>query len=70
MKQKRNLSGIYFRYKDPETGKWGNICFEDMTESEREEQMKNRPIDWHKRMIHALANTINDIGEHFEIIKP
>ena len=69
MKTARNLSGIWFRYQDPETKEWGNRCFEDLPEEKQDEYMKDRELDWHKRMIKILSNVINDIGDHFDIIK-
>ena len=40
MKTRRNLSGIYMRHQD-KSGKWGNICFEDMSETEIDDLILN-----------------------------
>jgi len=67
MKIARNLSGIWFRYQDPTTKKWGNRCFEDLPENKQDEYMKDRNLKWHKNMIKLLANTINDISEQLDL---
>ena len=69
MKTQRNLSGCYFRFKNPETGEWDNICFEDLPEEEQLKQMEPHDIEWHKRMIIILADTLNEIGEYTDIVK-
>lgn len=70
MKTKRNLSGIYFRYQDPKTGKWDNVVFEDLPENNQDEVMSGRSVEWIKSLAKQLANTINEIGEYTEIAKP
>jgi hypothetical protein len=67
MKIKRSLSGIYFRSKNEETGKFDNICFEDLTETEQDNFMKGRTDEWLMSLIKQLANTINKIGDQFDI---
>ena len=69
MKVIRNLSGIWFRYQDPETKKWGNRCFEDLPEEKQNEYMKDRELDWHKSMIKHLADVINVLGNELDLIK-
>lgn len=63
----RNLDGVYFRIQ--RDGKWGNICFSDLTETEREEVMKDREINWLKGLCNILANTIREIGDELDIIR-
>ena len=67
MKNKRSLSGIFFRYKNPETDKWENWCFEDLPEEEQNEFLDNRSTDWLKSLAKSLANTLNLIGDKFDI---
>lgn len=62
MKTKRNLSGIYFRAKNEETGKFDNVVFEDLTEQQQDEMMNNRSEEWLKSLAQNLANTINHLG--------
>jgi hypothetical protein len=61
----RNLDGVYFRAK--RDGNWQNICFTDLTSDEREEIMRDRPVEWLKQMIRILADTINRIGEVLDV---
>lgn len=68
MKIKRKLSGIYFRNKNKETNKWDNVVFEDLYEEEQDKQMDGRSEEWLKGLAKQLANTINDIGNKFDII--
>lgn len=68
MKNIRNLSGIYFRSKNEETGKYDNVVFEDLTEQEQDRVMDGRDIEWLKSLAKILANTINTIGDQFDII--
>lgn len=67
MKTKRNLSGIYFRSKNEKTNKFDNIVFEDLTEEEQDKMMDGRDLDWIKSLAKQLANTINMLGEQFDI---
>ena len=53
----RNLDGYYFRVK--RDGKWDNICWSDMTDEERDEQMTNRSEEWLKSLCKGLGNVIN-----------
>ena len=66
MKTKRNLSGIYFRFKE-ETGKWGNWVFEDLPEEKQDEYMNRRGEEQLKSLAKNLANTLNNIGDQFDI---
>lgn len=67
MKTKRNLSGVYIRslYND----KWDNVCFEDMTDQQRDEWMKGKSATVLKQLVLILADTLNEIGDQFDIIK-
>jgi len=66
MKTKRNLSGIYFRSQD-ETGRWGNTCFEDLDEARQDEIMNGYDKEALMRLAKKLADTLNTIGEQFDI---
>ncbi len=67
MKVERNLSGIYFRAKNAESGKFENKVFENLTEQQQDEVMMNREKEWVKALAKQLANTINIIGEQFDL---
>ena len=62
---KRGLSGIYFRSQDPETGKWENIVFEDLSREEQEKYLEGRSEEWFKSMILQLATTLRQVGDEF-----
>lgn len=68
MKEKRNLSGIYFRSKNVLTEKYENVVFEDLSEDEQDKMMEGRSEEWLRSLVKQLANTINDIGNRFDII--
>lgn len=68
MRQPRNLSGIYFRYQNPETGKWENWCFEDLPQQERDKMMENRSSEWLKSLANQLANTLMVAGDNCNIL--
>lgn len=67
MKTKRNLSGIYFRVKNEETGEIDSVVFEDLSEQQQDEMMNGRSEEWLKSLAKKLANTLNNIGEQFDI---
>jgi len=66
MKEKRGLSGIYFRSKV--NGKFENIVFEDLPDSEQD-VILDKNSDWVKSLAKQLANTINEIGDKFDIVR-
>lgn len=68
IKEQRNLSGIYFRFKNPETGEMENRVFEDLLPENQDEIMKDRDIEWLKSLSKQLANTLRDIGDRFDIM--
>ncbi len=67
MKTRRNLSGIFFRVKKDKTGKFDNVVFEDLTDEQQDKMMDGRTVEWIKSLAKQLGNTINEIGNEFEI---
>ena len=63
---KRNLDGCYFRVQ--RKGVWENVCFSDLTAQERDEMLKDRSPEWLKGLCRHLADTIQVIGEQFNIM--
>jgi hypothetical protein len=53
----RNLDDIYFRIE--RNGKYENVCFSDMTESEQREVLKDKPI----RFVTEVALEVNEEGD-------
>lgn len=66
-KTKRSLSGIYFRYQNPETERWENWCFEDLPLEKQKEIVNDKGAEWAGNLAIALANTLNKIAEQFDI---
>lgn len=62
----RNLDGIYFRVK--RNDKYENVCFSDLTETEREEVCKERPAEWFKSVAYHLADCLKKIGNELDIV--
>jgi hypothetical protein len=65
-KMNRNLDGIYFRVK--RNNKYENVCFSDLTETERDEICKDRPAEWFKSVAYHLAERLQAIGDVFDIV--
>ncbi len=65
-KTKRNLDGMWFRIK--RDGKYQNICFSDMTTEERLEVLKDKDVEFMRRMCLILAEKMREIGDKFDII--
>lgn len=66
-KEQRNLSGIYFRVKRPAGFK--NVCFEDLSAEEQNEVVADYDKIALLSLSQQLANTLNEIGNHFDIAK-
>ena len=65
--KKRNLDGVFFRvFRD---GKWDNVCFTDLTESEQIEMLSGWEKENLTNMCLHLARTIRGIGDQFDITK-
>jgi len=73
-RMQRNLDGIYLRVE--RDGKWQNICYSDMTPSERDEVARKRAetstpaeqAQWWRSTADALADALYDIGEHLGLV--
>ncbi len=65
----RNLSGIFFRHKNESTGKFENVCFEELPETRQREIVKVNTQEWSENMIVMLANTIREIGDDCDLSK-
>ena len=65
MKNKHDLSGIYFRFKNG--SKWENWCFEDLPEPEQDVILEKKEREWLISMVKRLADTLHDLGDQFGI---
>ena len=63
----RNLDGCYFRVE--RGGKWQNICFSDLTETERAAILGDKPATWLKSLCCHLADTLKEIGDQLDIVR-
>lgn len=63
----RNLDGAFFRVK--RDGKWKNVCFSDMSTEERLEVLKDKDIEFVKRLCLIMADELKQIGDKFDIIR-
>ena len=64
---KRNLSGIYFREKQPDWT-FDNVCFEDLGEAKQDEILSTKNVDFIKGLAKSLGKTIKRIGDQFDIM--
>jgi hypothetical protein len=67
MKTKRNLSGITCRVH--REGKKVNVCFEDLDHAEQLKLLATKDQSWILSLAISLADTLNEIGEEFNIEK-
>lgn len=66
---KRNLSGIYFRSKNEQTGVVENVCFEDLPDNEKDLVLTNFSHDQLRSLVKMLSRTIREIGDELDIVK-
>ena len=66
-KMDRNLDGVYFRIKRGDH--YDNICFSDLTKTERENVLSGKSIEWVKSLCYSLADSLKEIGDQFNIVK-
>jgi len=72
-RMQRNLDGIYFRIE--RDGKRTNVCYSDMTPSERDEVARKRAesatadeqAQWWRSMADLLADALYDMGEQLGV---
>jgi hypothetical protein len=60
---RRSLSGVFFRFKNPETGKMENRTFEDLPLEERMKKLENRDEQWLRALCNILADKILQIAD-------
>ena len=61
----RDFDGIYFRVF--RCGKWTDVCFSDLTESEQREVLVRYNTKQLTNMCIKLARVIREIGDQFDI---
>ncbi len=65
---RRNISGIYFRYQNPENGKWENWVFEDLPEEKQKEILDSKELEFVKNLCLMVSKKLRDICDQFDII--
>ena len=61
----RNLDGAFFRVK--RDGKYQNICFSDLNTEEKLEILKDKDIEFVKRLCLIMADALKQIGDEYDI---
>lgn len=61
----RDLDGLYFRIK--RDGRWGNVCFSDLTDEEMNTVLANRSEDWLKSVCVYLGKTLRRMGDELDV---
>ena len=65
---RRNLSGVFFMGIEPETGERGPVCFEELTQAERNRVTKDMTIDCLKSLANILADRLVELGDTYDIV--
>jgi hypothetical protein len=68
-KERRNLSGIFFRQKNLETNKYENVCFEELRPEEQDRVMSGREPGWLMSLSKKLGETLKEIGDLCDVYK-
>lgn len=63
----RNLDGAFFRVK--RDGKYQNICFSDLNTEEKLEILKDKDIEFVKRLCLIMADELKQIGDELDIVR-
>lgn len=63
----RNLDGIYFRIKNPDTDSYENRCFTDLTEELQHEMIQNKSKQWLESLALILAKTLRRVGDELDL---
>ena len=67
MKERIELSGVYFRVQNPETKKWESVCFEDLELSQQEEVIKDKSKEFLQNLAIKMASTLWQLGDALEL---
>jgi len=67
MKERIELSGVYFRVQNPETKKWESVCFEDLELSQQEEVIKDKSKEFLQNLAIKMASTLWQLGNALEL---
>ena len=65
---RRNLSGIFFMSHDPDTGERGPVCFEELSQAERNRVTVGRPVEFVLSLANILADRLVELGDTYDIV--
>jgi hypothetical protein len=60
--KKQSLSGIFFRYHNPDSAQWENWCFEDLPVEEQSRIMGTKDRVWVESLAKAMAKALRVLG--------
>lgn len=63
------MSGIFIRFKNPDTGKTENRTFEDLPKEDQERWLASLDTEALKRTVTSLADTLREICDEFDITR-
>jgi hypothetical protein len=69
MKERIELSGVYFRVQNPETKKWESVCFEDLELNQQKKVIKNKSKKFLQNLAIKMASTLWQLGDALELYK-
>jgi hypothetical protein len=61
-KERRDLSGIFFRVKRKDGPGFENRCFEDLSEDAQDKVMADRDATWLRGLAKLLARSLHEAG--------
>lgn len=65
LRPNNGISGIWVKFKNPETGESENRCFEDLPEEEQDVWMNSLDIEATRRLAKMLTETLNTVVDHY-----
>jgi len=65
---RRNLSGIFYMSIDPDTGERVPVCFEELSQAERNRATKGMTIECVKSLANILADRLVEVGDMYDIV--
>jgi len=65
--QQRSVSGIYFRYQNPDTQKLENWTFEDLPEEKQNEILDSKDHEFVKGLARIMAKKLREVCDQFDI---
>jgi hypothetical protein len=61
----RNLDGLYHRIE--RNGKWVNVCFSDLSYTEREKVCEGKSDEWLKTALFHMADCLRGFGDGLDV---